>query len=633
MKSKLLKLLAISTVFAFGVGAFANVNQKPVKVEAAQYVGNFDLYSYSGSYYNSIDFDLSDGMDGNLRKAITALIKPQGYYTYGSLGDDHLSTQLQYADEDPTNSSNMIYFYTRDSVKKNNSISGTGNWNREHVWPQANSNGNWDGNQGTQKCGTDVLHIRPTYETPNGTRGNLRYGDNNKSGPQTYNNMVYGYKSANYFEPLDEVKGDVARIIMYVWTTYTGYQGYSSIDILSTFESYDTLLKWHAQDKPDVLEGNRNNYAEQSIQKNRNPFVDHPELAWRIFGDSASQSVKNACIEAYPLEGYEVEQKTLTKIEISGEANKKEYFAGEEFDPTGLKVTATYSDGSSKEISNSNCTWTPNPLTVGTTTVTCTYNKLTATYSGITVVANSNNGVFKVEFVASGADGSSELSKDEIFESYFKTNTLIKSVDTATKVYPGVSGLKLGSSKAVGLITLTLKEEARNNIESIDIETTKYGSDKDGYMVVKLGNETLTDTAVPGEDYSETLDSISASTLTITTTAKRLYLNKITITLHQEEVPSTDDSSSEPIESSSSEIPASSSEPSSSEESSVPASTSEESASSATATSETKVDDSSAPTEEPKKEAGCHGSLLATFALTGFTSLIGLVFVLSKKKK
>lgn len=56
-------------------------------------------------------------------------------------------------------------------------------------------------------------------------------------------------------------------------------------------------------DKPDVLEGNRNNYAEGSIQGNRNPFVDHPELAWKIFGDSASSAVKNACMEAYPADG------------------------------------------------------------------------------------------------------------------------------------------------------------------------------------------------------------------------------------------------------------------------------------------------------------------------------------------
>ena len=54
-------------------------------------------------------------------------------------------------------------------------------------------------------------------------------------------------------------------------------------------------------DKPDALEGHRNDFCETSIQKNRNPFVDHPEYAWEIFGDSASADVKEACKNAYPV--------------------------------------------------------------------------------------------------------------------------------------------------------------------------------------------------------------------------------------------------------------------------------------------------------------------------------------------
>ena len=92
---------------------------------------------------------------------------------------------------------------------------------------------------------------------------------------------------------------------MYLWTTYYGYKAYNPLNILSVFDSYDTLLSWHTLDKPDALEGNRNNYSESSDQKNRNPFVDHPELAWKIFGDEVSSSVKNACMEAYPANGGE----------------------------------------------------------------------------------------------------------------------------------------------------------------------------------------------------------------------------------------------------------------------------------------------------------------------------------------
>ena len=191
-----------------------------------------------------------------------------------------------------------MYLYTRDSVKKNNSVSGNGSWNREHVWPQSLSNNCW----GESAAGADLLHIRPTYPSPNSSRGNHPFGDTNKAEVKTYNGMTYGYMAGGYFEPLDCVKGDVARIIMYVWTAYKSH--YSNIpDITSTFESYDTLLKWHTMDKPDVLEGNRNDFSETSKQKNRNPFVDHPELAWEIFGDSASLETKNLCKAAYPKDG------------------------------------------------------------------------------------------------------------------------------------------------------------------------------------------------------------------------------------------------------------------------------------------------------------------------------------------
>ena len=64
---------------------------------------------------------------------------------------------------------------------------------------------------------------------------------------------------------------------------------------------------------------------------------------------------------------------TLSSIAISGTPTKKEYTEGEEFNPSGLTVTGTYSDGNNKEISTG-IIWTsnPNPLTEGTTSVTVT---------------------------------------------------------------------------------------------------------------------------------------------------------------------------------------------------------------------------------------------------------------------
>ena len=292
---KLFKIATISSLFVLGVSLINYHDSTPIRVEATQHLGDYDPYTYSGNYYNGINFDAAGGMNGALRQSLTTLIRPAGFYTYGSSGETHLATQLQYADEDPTNSSKMVYLYTRDSVTKNAASS----WNREHCWPQSLSNNNW----GTSEGGTDILHLRPTYPNTNSSRGNTPYGNANKATAKYFNSMLYGYTGNGYFEPIDSVKGDVARIIMYVWTTYTNYKSYNALNILTVFQSYDTLLTWHTQDKPDVLEGNRNDYCQTSRQQNRNPFVDHPELAWKIFGDNASDNVKNACMQAYPANG------------------------------------------------------------------------------------------------------------------------------------------------------------------------------------------------------------------------------------------------------------------------------------------------------------------------------------------
>ena len=152
---KLFKIAAISSsLFVLGVSLINYHDSTPIRVEATQHLGDYDPYYYSGNYYNSINFDAAGGMNGALRQSLTTLIRPAGFYTYGSSGETHLATQLQYADEDPTNSSKMVYLYTRDSVTKNAASS----WNREHCWPQSLSNNNW----GTSEGGTDILHLRPT---------------------------------------------------------------------------------------------------------------------------------------------------------------------------------------------------------------------------------------------------------------------------------------------------------------------------------------------------------------------------------------------------------------------------------------------------------------------------------------
>ena len=474
MKKKIITLASLSAVFALGIGLAINTQKQPIAVEAAQHTAAFTGYTYSGSYYGSLDTTGTDGINGTFNTALSNLIYPKNWYTYGGSGSDHLSTILQSADQDPENSANMIYLYTRDSVKKNAASS----WNREHVWPQSLSNNNW----GTDKAGADLLHIRPTYETTNSTRGNKKYGYiSGSKTTETYQGMTYGYTSGNYFEPLDSVKGDVARTIMYLYTTYN-LKYTNKISITNVFASYDTLLKWHTADQPDVLEGNRNNFSETSIQKNRNPFVDHPEYAWRIFGDSCSAQVKADCMAKYPIEGY---VPNPDSGQGGGEGGQGQGGEGGGQGQGGQGTIPT-------------------------------------------------SGTYSIAFKNNGSDSGS-LVTEENYVDYVSSNTLVKSVSGLAKIYPGANGLKLGSGSGTGAITFNLKDEAKNNIDAVYIKSAQYSSDSSS-IVLKIDGTKVADDITPGEDYEYTFTApTTINSIAIETSGKRAYINELAVHIYQEQ--------------------------------------------------------------------------------------------------
>lgn len=78
--------------------------------------------------------------------------------------------------------------------------------------------------------------------------------------------------------------------------------------------------------------------------------------------------------------------KTITGLSSEGTPTKTTYNAGEIFNPAGLTVTATFNDNSSEDVTAS-VSWTPSPLTAGTTSVTGTYLGQTIIVNGLTVNA------------------------------------------------------------------------------------------------------------------------------------------------------------------------------------------------------------------------------------------------------
>ncbi|HPY38841.1 MAG TPA: endonuclease, partial [Bacilli bacterium] len=96
-------------------------------------------------------------------------------------------------------------------------------------------------------------------------------------------------------EPADSRKGDAARIIMYVYMHYgTDFGGTLTSGITgklyitgviganSQADCFKLLRKWNAEDPVSSEEMSRNETAFQK-QGNRNPFIDHPSFADRIW--------------------------------------------------------------------------------------------------------------------------------------------------------------------------------------------------------------------------------------------------------------------------------------------------------------------------------------------------------------
>lgn len=170
-------------------------------------------------------------------------------------------------------------------------------YNREHSFPQA-----WFG-PSTLPMYSDIHHVFPTDGWANGKHDNNPYSEvgtatyTSSNGSKLGNNTFPGF-SGTVFEPIDAYKGDVARATLYMVTRYedkvAGWKNNGNANDILNGTAYPALddwyikllYKWHVLDPVSTKEINRNN-AIYALQRNRNPFVDHPEyveLIWQCTG-------------------------------------------------------------------------------------------------------------------------------------------------------------------------------------------------------------------------------------------------------------------------------------------------------------------------------------------------------------
>lgn len=281
-----------------------------------------DTY-YTGEY----TFDTLSSLNGDaLLQSLRKLMSDTHTHTttYGDCRDYAVITDCENGDGVTINLIYSSYSVTMDDYI-NNATDG-GGWNREHVWPV--SLGGFSKNQ-TPGC--DLHHIRPSDKSLNGKRGNDIYGEvengNPVTGTVTVDGTVGGHKSGGVFEPLDNVKGDVARICLYMYARYgSEYSGCKSIT--NVFQSIDVLLKWHEMDPVDTWEMGRNEVV-YGIQGNRNVFIDYPELAWLLFDEEIPADITTPSAIDRSCEHANVEHRNATEAGCDTEGNTGDIYCAD----------------------------------------------------------------------------------------------------------------------------------------------------------------------------------------------------------------------------------------------------------------------------------------------------------------
>ena len=235
-------------------------------------------------------------------------VAPEGYYKRVNLNDDpeviketlgqiisanyvkhsykENNTVLKYTDPDPKGSGKAICIYSGRSLE-------SGAWNKEHVW--AKSHG-FPNESYEPYC--DAHHLRPSTTKINSTRSNKDFGEVPNATPDAYGNKT----NNDLFEPRDEVKGDIARMMFYMETRYGSNTKYnlklvnsqttSASDLNGRFGNLETLIKWHYEDPVSKEEIYRNNVIFDNYQHNRNPYIDHPEYVDYVYPSKYAGTTK-----------------------------------------------------------------------------------------------------------------------------------------------------------------------------------------------------------------------------------------------------------------------------------------------------------------------------------------------------
>lgn len=174
----------------------------------------------------------------------------------------------------------------------------------------------------------DIHQLTPTDGYVNNRRSNFPFGRvtnptwTSTNGSKLGNINVTGY-SGLAFEPIDEFKGDVARILLYFATRYEsqipgyGFPMFNGTENQSFKTPFlEMLIEWHNLDPVSPREIHRNNKA-FLYQGNRNPYIDHPEYVGMIWPNLSKTdfALTNSTVYPNPANDHRVNIETESILE------------------------------------------------------------------------------------------------------------------------------------------------------------------------------------------------------------------------------------------------------------------------------------------------------------------------------
>jgi endonuclease I len=195
-------------------------------------------------------------------------------------------------------------------------------YNREHIIPQSIFSS-------ASPMQSDAHFVIPVDGYVNGMRSDNPHGNvavaswTSLNGSKRGTSAVPGY-TGTVFEPLNDFKGDIARMYFYFatryenlvasYTTYPMFNGTSNQVFSNAF--LNMLISWHNQDTVSAREIVRNN-AIYALQNNRNPFIDHPEYVGMIWGGNTNPVAQNIVFNSLANVAYNVGSLTLNATSSS----------------------------------------------------------------------------------------------------------------------------------------------------------------------------------------------------------------------------------------------------------------------------------------------------------------------------